>query len=78
VDLKTLIHPKEALQQALFVKFADVSAKGNVTVETICGAAINLLVTVVHRMNIKQGDAEIRWDDIFGQGKELLKARYKK
>lgn len=77
MDLKTLIHPKEALQQALFVKFADVCAKNNATVETMCGAAINLLITVVHRMNTKLGDAEARWDDIFGQGKELLKSRFK-
>jgi hypothetical protein len=76
MELKTLIHPREHAQQELFIKFANLCAQEHANVETMCGAAISLIITVVHRMNTKQGDAEARWDDIFGQGKELLKARF--
>jgi hypothetical protein len=76
VNLARIIAPREEKQQKLFIKL--IHAVANEHIETIAGAAINLLITVVHRMNVKQGDAEARWDDLFGQGKELLKSRYAK
>jgi hypothetical protein len=75
VNLARLISPREQKQNQLFLKL--VHAVANEHIETIAGACINLLITVVHRMNVKQGDAEARWDDLFGQGKELLRARFK-
>lgn len=75
MELARLIRPQEQQQQALFLKLVHACAEQSV--ETIAGAVINLLITVIHRMNIKQVDAEARWDDLMGQGKELLKKRYK-
>jgi hypothetical protein len=76
MELRRLIHPREQAQQALFLKLAHTCL--NNSTETIAGAVINLLITVVHRMSVKQADAEARWDDLFGQGKELLKSKYAK
>ncbi len=76
MNLARLISPREEAQQSLHDKLAH-SCLGY-SIEAIAGAAINLVITVVHRMNIKQADAEARWDELFGQGKALLQSRYKK
>ncbi len=76
MNLERLISPREKVQQDLHNKLAHACI--GYGTEAIAGAAINLVITVVHRMNIKQADAEARWDELFGQGKALLRSRYKK
>jgi hypothetical protein len=72
-----VLNPRELAQHELYLKFAQLCAAEQASTEMIAGAAVNLLITVVHRMHVKPGDAQARWDDLFGQGKELLRSRFK-
>ena len=73
-----VVNPRELAQEALYRNFVQLCANEQASTEMIAGAAVNLLITVVHRMHHTQGSAEARWDDLFGQGKELLKSRFRK
>jgi hypothetical protein len=73
-----VVSPREQAQAELFKKLADLCADEQASTEMIAGAAINLIITVVHRMHRTEGAACSRWDDLFGQGKELLRARFAK
>jgi hypothetical protein len=73
-----VVSPREQAQHELYLKLLQLCAREQASTEMIAGAAVNLMITVVHRMHIKQGDAEARWDDLCGQGKELLKSRFAK
>lgn len=77
MDLQRLLHPREQAQESLYTQLCHfVAGKG--TTEVICGAVINLMITLVHRGSRDQREAEARWDDLCGQGKELLKGRFQK
>jgi hypothetical protein len=67
---------REKVQADLYIKFMNLCADEHANTEMIAGACINALINVVHRMHLNSGDAEARWDDLFGQGKELLKSRF--
>jgi hypothetical protein len=73
-----VVTPREQVQHDLFIKFMHLCAKEHANTEMIAGACINSIINVVHRMCLTQGEAEARWDDLFGQGKELLKSRFVK
>lgn len=72
-----VVTPREKAQTDLFTAFMNLCAKEQANTEMIAGASINAIITVVHKMSPNQGAAEARWDDLFGQGKELLKQRFK-
>jgi hypothetical protein len=61
-------------QQTLFEDLADACV-GNSMVD-VQGAAVNLLLTVVQRNYIKLSDAETRWDELTGRGREALRRRF--
>lgn len=73
-----VINPREEAQTALFRKFMDLCADEQANTEMIAGAALNVLLTVVHRMHRTSGEAEARWDDLCGQAKQELKRRFVK
>jgi hypothetical protein len=73
-----VVGPREQAQADLYRKLVDLCAHEQASTEMITGAAVNLIITVVHRMHRTAGEAEARWDDLFGQGKELLRARFRK
>lgn len=72
-----VINPRALAQHELFVDLANVCADKQATTEMIAGAAINLVLTCVHRMHRTQGEAEARWDDLFGQGKQALIEKFR-
>lgn len=81
MELGALIAPRivsarERAQMDLYRKMADICANEQASTEMIAGACINLIITVVHRMHHTKGDAEVRWDDLWGQGKQLLGQRF--
>jgi hypothetical protein len=82
MDLAQIITPRHAVreqaQHELYLQFMHLCADEQASTEMIAGACINALITVCHRMHMNVGDAEMRWDNLFGQGKELLKQRFNK
>ena len=82
MDLKAiatpkLVNPRAVAQHDLFIALANACADRQASTEMIAGAAINLILTCVHRMHRTQGDAEQRWDDLMGQGKQALAERFR-
>ena len=64
----------EKRQQSLFEDYADVSL--NHSMNDVQGAAVNLLITGIQRSHAKLSDAELRWDELMGRGKEALRRRF--
>jgi hypothetical protein len=62
-------------QQTLFEDLAD-QCVGH-SMDDVQGAAVNLLLTAVQRRAANQADAERRWDDLMGRGKQALARRYR-
>jgi hypothetical protein len=63
-------------QKELFVRLADACL--GEAMYNVQGAAVNLLITVFQKNFAKSADAERRWDELMGKGKEALRARYTK
>lgn len=61
-------------QQTLFEDLADACVGASLS--DIQGACVNLLLTAVQRRYLKLADAEARWDELAGRGKEALRRRY--
>lgn len=61
-------------QQTLFEDLAD-TCLGH-SLDDAQGACVNLLLTCVQRRYLKLADAEARWDELAGRGKEALRRRY--
>lgn len=61
-------------QQTLFEDLADQCLGHSMT--DVQGACINLLLTAVQRRHLRLADAEARWDELMGRGKEALRRRY--
>ncbi len=63
-------------QQTLFEDLAD-QCIGH-SLDDVQGAAVNLLLTGVQRRAANLADAERRWDELMGRGKEAMRRRYRK
>src|ERR1700687_1872620 len=61
-------------QQTLFEDLADACVGHSM--DNVQGATVNLLLTGVQRRHIKLADAEERWDELMGRGREALRRRY--
>lgn len=61
-------------QRTLFEDIADACIGASLT--DIQGATVNLLLTAVQRRYVKLAEAEARWDELMGRGKEALRRRY--
>jgi hypothetical protein len=68
-----IINPSRC-QRSLFEDLADLCL-GH-PMNDVQGAAVNLLLAGVQRRYIKLSDAEARWDELMGRGKEALRRRY--
>jgi hypothetical protein len=62
-------------QQTLFEDLADLCIGHSM--EDVQGATVNLLLTAVQRRASNQADAERRWDELMGRGKQALTRRYR-
>jgi len=62
-------------QQTLFEDLADLCIGHSM--DDVQGATINLLLTAVQRRAANQADAERRWDELLGRGKQALVRRYR-
>lgn len=63
-------------QESLFEDIADACVGASLT--DIQGATVNLLLTAVQRRYVKLAEAEARWDELMGRGKQALRRRYLK
>jgi hypothetical protein len=63
-------------QQTLFEDLADACVGHSM--DNVQGASVNLLLTAVQRRAVDLADAERRWDELAGRGKEALRRRYSK
>jgi hypothetical protein len=63
-------------QQTLFEDLADLCIGHSM--DDVQGAAVNLLLTGVQRRARNQADAEQRWDELMGRGKQALIRRYRR
>lgn len=61
-------------QQSLFEDIADTCIGSSL--ENIQGATVNMLLTSVQKAHLKLADAEARWDELMGRGKQALRRRY--
>jgi hypothetical protein len=61
-------------QQTLFEDIADACV--GASLDDIQGACVNMLLTAVQRRYSKLPDAEARWDELAGRGKEALRRRH--
>jgi hypothetical protein len=61
-------------QQTLFEDLADACIGHSMA--DVQGACVNLLLTSMQRRYQKLADAEARWDELAGRGKEALRRRY--
>ena len=73
-----LINLRDQVQHDLYLDFVHDCARHKVNTDMAAGAAMHLLITLIHRMNQQQGDAEAKWDELYGQGKALLAERFHK
>ncbi len=62
-------------QQTLFEDLAELCVGAHM--DDIQGATVNLLLTAVQRRAANQADAERRWDELMGRGKQALTRRYR-
>ena len=69
-----LIMTPEERQRQLFDALAKVCVGSSMT--DIQGALVNMLLTAVQRRAIGLADAEQRWDELMGSGKQALLRRY--
>lgn len=67
------LDPKKR-QQSLFEDLAEACI--NSPMDDVQGAAVNLLLTSVQRRYIRLSEAETRWDELLGRGKEALRRRF--
>lgn len=64
-------------QRELFRRFA--AAANGFSTEAVVGAAVNMLINAIRQSHAKwtgSGGAEARFNEIFGQHKEVLKRHY--
>lgn len=61
-------------QHRLFEDLAEVCLGSSM--DDVQGAAVNLLLTAVQRRAANLADAERRWDELLGRGKQALRRRY--
>ena len=61
-------------QKSLFERLAEICLGSSLI--DIQGAAVNLLLTSVQRRAKDKADAERRWDELMGHGKQALQRRY--
>lgn len=77
VEVLSDVHLNPARRQhTLFEDLAD-QCIGH-SLNDVQGAAVNLLLTGVQRRAANLADAEVRWDELTGRGKEALRRRYRK
>lgn len=76
VEVLSGIHldPKKR-QQSLFEDLADLCIGSSL--EDIQGACVNLLLTSVQKRYLTLGEAEMRWDELMGRGKQALRRRFR-
>jgi hypothetical protein len=76
VEVLSDIHLNPARRQhTLFEDLADQCIGHSMA--DVQGAAINLLLTAVHRRAANANDAMRRWDELAGRGKQALQRRYR-
>jgi|SRR5215475_2365067 len=68
------LNPKKR-QQSLFEDLADLCATSDAKLEDIQGACVNLLLVSVQKRYLTLGEAERRWDELMGRGRQALKDR---
>lgn len=61
-------------QRVLFGQFCH--AANGFSTEAVLGAAINMLVNAIRQSQPTRGKAEVRFDEIFGQTKQMLLNHY--
>jgi hypothetical protein len=74
--MSIILDPKAFEQEALFKRMANCCT--GVAMHDIAGAALNLLLVVIEKTNLAEGDALRRYDATVGYGKEILKQRFEK
>jgi hypothetical protein len=76
VEVLSDIHLNPARrQQTLFEDLAD-QCIGH-SMDDVQGAAVNLVLTGVQRRTANLADAERRWDELMGRGKQALRRRFR-